>query len=351
MLKLRKVFKKIFLSVVFLFLSNLFVVSVSAADGTLYGINLNEVANYQSMIVEDKDLVYCYSYQNGEFKEREMTIDEFYKQTGIRMLGRNNPGQVYYALNDVAAVCGYVYEKDSDVMTLENEMVKAEIQLVKIPGTAIHYYTWSVLDKTTNTVDKSSDVYEENQGNCIKVDGEVYVNEGIFRRIYTGVVYDGLRIEFVNGNYYVLDMVACSFDDKFFIDFDEEGNAKLVHALYLLYKNCPEFYENVIKLDKVVLAARPAKVVRNSALGYVYAHKPTIYITSTGISSDDGVEMASVLAHEAQHIMDYKKTKRSPEVSAYTTSCKVKAALGESMNSILRSIPKDGYSDEDWFKG
>lgn len=263
----------------------------------IHGIKVSEILKYESALNKAgiSRKVFVYSYKNKEFTEYQISISDFVKQ--FRKCRED--------IKDHE-----ITWKVRSSFTISNSNIKEKKNSTTV---------YELIDRKTEEVlmTFSTDKIED---------------------------FDNVYIRVIGSNFYILDCDNSEFNDVFVKGFDKDGREKIASALFVLKKNCPEFYEMVMKNREIQYKKG------GNYQAEVYPGKPVIYVTEKGVETNI-TEIAAFLAHEAQHLDDYEKTKKCTEPSAFTTAYKVKKALGKRVDAstIEADKPKAHYSNRDWY--
>lgn len=260
----------------------------------IYGISLDKIEGYVPAADKFQSKVFTYTYNDGVFRESEQTISEW--------------------------VAPYITDDDTVIKYYSNDSISWKVTNSFTLGENNHSTVYKMFNRITGEPMIS---FTPNGNEHIK---DVYINT-------------------IGHNYHVLDLKNSSFNDNKFKGFSEEQRAKIVAAFFALYKYCPEYYEMVIQPKQIKYSTK------TDAGAFIYLDDlNTIHVTKSGVDKNNVVGIAAFLAHEAQHIEDYKTKKKAPEYSAFTTSYIVKKALGKPINEqfIESENPMKNYSKQEW---
>ena len=321
-------------------------ITVYAKDNYDYD---NIVENYKS---DAKGYAYIFNYNDGEISDIEIPIGEFinsfYQEFGIRII-TNNKNKMYYNLNDLIHQGNFDRTVSKNILSLKNDNATILLELRK-DSLANYLYGTCYKNNDISYTDISNKNY------TIRVNEGYYVGENIYDMIAENFPsYNKYSIWYENGNMYVLDKTDFSTKDGFFINMNDEMIDDSIHGIYFIYKNCPDVYELFDNIKYIKRHIEPEsntgryKIVTGGADGFYVTGEDGININLSGLILGPD-QIACILAHEAQHLNDYKTIYRCPESSAFNTTLKVMASLGKDADDLEKYISGaiKNYSERQW---
>lgn len=334
--------------------------TTALASEAVHGIDMESVMKTESAIKDENGLAFIHQYKNGKIEETQTTMTDFVAQHKIKIIIDLNNEKVFYNLTDTAKEHNLEIDCDNIIEALRENGGKLEITYNKSKATLTREMIGGN-DRIACVVENgNTKLFSDITYNNFKVyRNELYIGQNIYELITDGLgqkpEYD-IRVN--NGNLYVFDRKNSEIAENSLAGMLESEKVATIQSLFMLHKHCPDIYEKITTIksiekdDGTATSSKEHNIEIGGILAYTIPQENRVWIVKTGLF-DRYDELASIIAHESEHIEHYRTTGKCPEQSAVKQQLEVMRAFGETeeqLYEILESMYVS-YSQDKWFKG
>lgn len=334
--------------------------NTALASESKYGIDMDSVMKTESAIKDEKGLAFIHQYKNGRIEETQTTMTDFVAQHKIKIIIDLNNEKVFYSLADTAKEHNLEIDCDNIIEALRENDGKLEIAYNKSKATLTREMIGGN-DRIACIVENgNTKLFSGITYNNFKVyENELYIGQDIYELITDGLgqkpEYD-IRIN--KENLYVFDRKNSEIAENSLMGMLESEKVATIQSLFMLHKHCPDIYEKIATIksiekdDGTNTSSKENNIEIGGVLAYTIPQENRVWIAKSSLF-DSCDELASIIAHESEHIEHYRKTGKCPEQSAVEQQLVVLRAFGKTEEHLYEIIESmyECYSQNQWFKG